>query len=261
MNRAMTLHAMLAWVRNHFGLLFFGLTLVAAPAGFSLLAPVQAATALPAFKIVSVVPDQSVTIQTTNFPTNLNFQVRMGAMGTQGVNGTLVTTHSSGAGGSQTFEYAIPSQLQGARQIAIRLESTTGDHHSYNWFYNSSATAPGGSSGGTGGAQPPAVQHPGAPVFRITSVVRNGTVTVQASNFPPNSEFRVLMNSMGTQGINGAEVATKVNSGNGSFTGTYTIPAHLHNARQIAIRFEGTPFHNLVNPFFSYNWFYNNTTN
>ena len=88
------------------------------------------------FTIVSVLPGQSVTIQTANFPANLNFNVLMGPLGTRGENGALADTINSGAGGSFTAAVSIPAGLRGAAQIAIRTESTTTAHYSYNWFFN-----------------------------------------------------------------------------------------------------------------------------
>lgn len=92
----------------------------------------------PTFTIHSVVRNQTVTIQVSNLPKNDTFNVRMGEMGTGAVNGHLVDSFNSGSGGSQTFTFDIPAQLKGARQIAIRIESTSGSgYFAYNWFYNS----------------------------------------------------------------------------------------------------------------------------
>jgi hypothetical protein len=93
-------------------------------------------TGFPTFSISSVVKDTSVTIQTSNLPANDSFTVTMGAFGTQGVGGTVVTTTDSGSGGSQTFTYTIPSSLQGSSRIAIRLQSATSGFFAYNWFWN-----------------------------------------------------------------------------------------------------------------------------
>jgi hypothetical protein len=94
---------------------------------------------IPTFSISAVVRDNNVTIQTANFPANTKFDVRMGAFGTAGVGGTLVTTIDSGAGGSFSATYSIPASLQGSRRIAIRLESSKTGYFAYNWFWNSNA--------------------------------------------------------------------------------------------------------------------------
>jgi LysM repeat protein len=99
--------------------------------------PPPATGTIPTFTIVSVVANQSVTIQTSNFPANQQFDVLMGAMGTKGVNGIWVTRTPSGSGGSFTTTYTIPVALRGSNRIAIRLQSPTG-YFSYNWFYNAS---------------------------------------------------------------------------------------------------------------------------
>lgn len=95
--------------------------------------------AIPTFTITAVVKDSSVTILTANFPANTRFDVRMGAFGTAGVNGALVTTIDSGKGGAFSGTYTIPAALQGSKRIAIRLESKSG-YFSYNWFWNSTAS-------------------------------------------------------------------------------------------------------------------------
>jgi hypothetical protein len=94
------------------------------------------------------------------------------------------------------------------------------------------------------------------PTFSIVSVVRNSTVTIRAYNFPAHDSFNVLMNYMGTRGVNGIKVAT-VNSGaGGSFTATYTIPAALKGQYKIAIRLQSST----GSGYYAYNWFYNNTS-
>ncbi|NJN43709.1 MAG: hypothetical protein HC806_02540 [Anaerolineae bacterium] len=119
---------------------------------FGLLAPVPATLAsinqsgIPTFVIQSVVKDSTVTITTNNFPANDTFNVRMGYMGTKGINGTLVATQASGAGGTFTSTYTIPDALKGQYQIAIRLESPTSGYYAFNWFYNNTAGGRGGDS-------------------------------------------------------------------------------------------------------------------
>jgi LysM repeat protein len=90
---------------------------------------------VPTITIVSVVADKSVTVQTANFPANQSFEVLMGPIGTNGVNGTAAGNFSSGKGGAQTATFQIPAKLKGSELIAIRLESTA--YYSFNWFYNS----------------------------------------------------------------------------------------------------------------------------
>ena len=91
----------------------------------------------PTFMISAVVRDSTVTIVTNNLPPNDKFQVLMGPIGTRGINGYLVTSIDSGAGGTQTLTFNTPLQLYGSYQISIRLQSTTGTgFYAYNWFYN-----------------------------------------------------------------------------------------------------------------------------
>jgi hypothetical protein len=197
-------------------------------------ATAQEAGTIPTFRIVSVIPDQSVTIETSNFPPGRDFQVMMGAMGTLGIGGTVVATTPSGAGGTFQATYDIPPEFHGASRVAIRLESLP--FFAYNWFDNRPAA--------------PAPVHVGIPTFRIVSVVPDESVTIETNNFPAGRDFQVMMGRIGTQAIGGTVVATTPSGEGGTFQATYTIPAELHGLSHIAIRLESLPF-------FAYNWFHN----
>lgn len=216
--------------------------------------PVRTAQAwvVPTFSIVSVAPDQSVTIQTFNFPANDTFSVLMGPIGSKGINGIQVATTASGKGGSFQATYTIPAALKGSYQIAIRLQSPYSGYYAYNWFYNN--------TGGGGGKPPPPPPPPpngytGFPTFSIQSVVRDSSVTIWTNNLPPNDTFNVTMGPMGTKGINGIQVATTASGKGGSQQLTYSIPAGLKGSYQIAIRMQ-SPY----SGYYAFNWFYNNTT-
>ena len=207
----------------------------------------QAYSGYPTFGIVSVVKDSSVTIKTNNLPPNDSFQVRMGKMGTKGINGTIADSFSSGSGGTKTYTFNIPAGLQGLKQIAIRFDSTTGSgYFAYNWFYNSSTG---------GGTSTPGGGYTGYPTFKIVAVVRNSSVTIKTNNLPPNDTFKVLMNKMGTKGVNGVQVDTFNSGEGGTKTLTFNIPGEMQGKRQIAIRIQSTT----GSGYFAYNWFYNNT--
>jgi LysM repeat protein len=101
--------------------------------------PPPSSGTIPTFSITKVVADGTVTIQTKNFPANVQFDVLMGKIGTRGVNGTKVTTISSGTGGSLTLTFDIPAALHDQAQIAIRLQAQSGGWFAYNWFWNNNA--------------------------------------------------------------------------------------------------------------------------
>lgn len=203
---------------------------------------------IPTFSIASVVKDQTVTISTNNFPAGKDWKVYMGKYGTYGINGVYITTTSSASGGSFSATYQIPVSLAGLAQIAIRLESTTGKYYAYNWFYNNPVISNGSTpSGGIPG-------YSGIPTFSISAVIKDASVSIKTNNFPPNIEFKVLMEKFGTCGINGSHVATIQSGSGGTFSATYAIPESLKGQTQIAIRLESTT------GFYAYNWFYNTTT-
>ena len=175
-------------------LLFLLLVLIASPVAAEKSAAVPAA--IPTFSIISVSTDKSVTINTYNFPANDTFEVTMGVMGSKAINGTLITTVNSGAGGTFTATYNIPSGLKGLYQIAIRLQSPSSGFYAYNWFYNNT-------SGGTGSPVTGTT-----PTFSISSVDVDNTVTILTSNFPANDTFDVRMGPIGTRAVNGTLVKT-----------------------------------------------------
>ncbi len=189
---------------------------------------------IPTFSIESVVPDQTVTIRTHNFPPGRTFLVTMGHMGTLGINGTPVGTLYSGLGGEMTATFPIPVLLKGLERIAIRTQANP--FFSYNWFDNPVAPLP-------------------TPTFVVCSVVRDGLVTIRTnSNFPPNRDFAVMMNFMGTLGIDGYVVGGFNTGPTGVVSAAYEIPSGLRGLDQIQIRAE-----EVGGPFFSFNYFDNQT--
>ena len=212
---------------------------------------------IPTFSIKAVVRNSSVTIQTNNFPANDTFRVTMGAYGTQAINGYKVGKWNSGSGGILSPTFEIPPQLKGSYRIAIRLQSVSGSgYYAYNWFYNNSTNGSGTGSPDVGDGKAPQPKYSGIPVFYITAVVRNNSVTITTKNFPAGLTFDVLMGPMGTRGVGGVKVGTLNSGSGGKITATYTIPGALTGSYKIAIRTQNNP-----TGYFSYNWFYNNTTN
>ena len=225
--------------------------LLAAVAAFAGVNQVRSST-IPTFSITSVVTDTTVTIQTANFPANQNFVVTMGPFGSKGINGIVVATTNSGAGGSFSATYNIPAQLKGSYQVAIRLQTSHANpFFAYNWFYNNTTTGGPGTGGIPG--------YAGIPTFTVLSVNKVETdvsVTIQTNNFPPNQTFAVTMGPMGSKGVNGTVVGTLQSGVGGTLKATFNVPESLKSAYQVAIRAQTAH----ANPFFAYNWFYNNTT-
>ncbi len=206
---------------------------------------------IPTISISSVQADDSVTIQTHNFPAGHTFTARMGEMYTAGIGGTVVGTTDSGAGGSFAITYNIPDGLKGRERISIRLDSATGGYYSYNWFYNNTT------GGGTVVAAPvgSSIPYSGIPTFKITAVDEGKTVTLETNNFPANMTFAVTMGKMFSRGIGGTVVGEIKSGEGGTLTRTFNIPDGLKNDARIAIRAQTAH----TNPFYAFNWFYNNT--
>lgn len=211
------------------------------------------------FRVTNVDPNATVSIQTYNFPSNVEFKVKIG----NNVNGTYqwrdVAALDSGHGGSFGADFAIPAEFSGANQLAIRLIQYKKNGKTFmqdQVFYNVAG-------GGTGGYPPPGpvpcYGHPPCwgviPTIWISGVVRDNSVTITTRNWPAGVTFQVLMGPMGTRGIGGTAVGTLNSGAGGTLTATFAIPAHLRGSRQIAIRTQNWP-----TGYFSYNWFWNNTT-
>ena len=232
-------------------LLMVGVGFVSQPAQALPIAGLNSYTGIPTFSIVSVVSDQSVTVQTYNLPPNDKFDVTMGPMGTRGIGGIKVASVDSGSGGAKVYTFNIPASLAGSYKISIRMQSPFSGYFAYNWFYNNT----------TGSAtQPPSTTSPppgysGFPTFSIKSVERDKSVTIQTNNLPPNDDFRVTMGPMGTQGIGGIVVDVVDSGSGGSKTYSFDIPSSLYGSYRISIRMQSP-----TSGYFAYNWFYNNTT-
>ena len=217
--------------------------------------PAQAAA--PDTSIAAVVKNESVTIQTSNFPANHTFHVLMGYNGTQGINGYLVSKVSTGDGGSFLAKFYIPNELSGEDVIAIRFESVTeAKYFTYNWFYNDTATGPSvpiypdnpdNSSGPTYNILPP-----GFPTFDIVSSVKGSSVTVETRYFPAHERFAVFMQDGDSQATELYEVAGIDTAEGHTLIATFIIPDELRWEEKIKII-----FYNINDGFRTYNLFYN----
>ena len=189
---------------------------------------------IPTISIDSVAVNEFVTIRTHNFPPDTTFLITMGHMGTLGIDGTPVGTLYSAAGGEMTATFPIPVLLKGLERIAIRAQSNP--FYAYNWFDNQTEPLP-------------------TPTFAICGVLRDDMVVIRTDpSFPPNRDFTVMMNYMGTLGIDGYVVGGFNSGPTGVMTATYLIPSGLRGLDQIHIRAE-----EVGGPFFSYNYFDNQT--
>jgi hypothetical protein len=225
--------------------IIFALFIVLLLALTSAVSEVQAST-IPTISIQGVTKAETVTIQTYNFPANKLFEVRMGLLGTKGVNGILIGTVSSGAGGSMKFTLPIPTALQSENAIAIRLQSTTGGYYAYNWFYNTSF---GSHTGGTLIED----SSDGASIMAV-SVKEGDYVVIKGLGFPKNETLTILMDKYGTQAASGVVIKSISSGSEGEFLENIPIPESLKDEARITIRFESQDSNLAV-----YTWFENIT--
>lgn len=204
------------------------------------------AETIPTISIVAVTEDAKVTIQTHHYPANIDFDVRMGRIGTRGIGGVLVGTFNSGAGGSQKYTFDIPAILHHDHQIAIRTDAKIGGFYSFNWFFNANAGSHTGGTPISGGA--------GDPSLLVVTVKKDTHVTIEGSGFPTGETFDVLMGKFGTQGVSGTKVGSFTPNSDGTMHETFDIPASLKSENRIAIRVESTSSSK-----FAHTWFDNET--
>lgn len=102
-----------------------------------------------------------------------------------------------------------------------------------------------------------ATATPGTLDLSIVSVQKGKSVTIQVANWPAYKEFHVLMNKIGTKGIDGTKVGTGKTGKDGSYEGTFAIPTDLRDHNTIAIRIETTD----NSGYYAYNWFTNSNSN
>ncbi len=110
-------------------------TATPAPTTIPIPPPPPLIVGIPTFSIVKVVRGQSVTIQAVNFPANTKFNVTMGAFGSLGIGGTVVTSTTT-TSSAFTATYTIPAAWANTDRLAIRLQSPTTGYYSFNWFWN-----------------------------------------------------------------------------------------------------------------------------
>jgi hypothetical protein len=220
---------------------------------------------IPRLIILSVVKNEAVEIETRHFPPEKTFQVLMGEMGTEGIDGIEVGTFESNDGGSIKGTFGIPDDLHDSNMIAIRLQTSDNTTYTYNWFYNATTGAAGTETGTetdneeetedqTIDENDESEEDTAIPNFTITQVVKAQDISISAHDFPKNRMLKVLMGTIGTKGTNGILVDTISSGATGSFTETFEIPTLLSNDYQIAIRLETND-----GLYYAHNWFYNKT--
>lgn len=200
------------------------------------------------YSVVKVDKDTSVRIRTSNFPSNVLFEVSIGRLAGNAYEWIKVADLDSDRGGTFAKTYDLPVQFAGSSQLVIRVTQPKKNLSVDRWFSNITT------SYGSGGIYTDP-SYSGIPTIWIMGVVRNSTVTIKTHNFPAGVKFDVFMGPMGTKGVNGYYVGS-INSGaGGTLVATFNIPTQLVGLKRIAIRTQ-----NLATGYFSYNWFYNNTT-
>jgi hypothetical protein len=191
--------------------------------------PSAASAAAPAFDVIRVVPDQSVTFRAYDFPANVVFIIRMDVSGNRAVNGIAVAQFNSGVGGSFEATVNIPASLKGTRTIDMRLESTQG-YFAYNWFTNSAT-----------GTNPPTIPVTGvkSPWLTFTGVKANELVTVEATGLPANTTMTVRVGPFYTFFKDFVYTPSVKTDANGYAKWTIELPDVAEDAEMVTVRVDG----------------------
>lgn len=102
-----------------------------------LMAVPHAVAAADGFRIniVAVKQDQQIVVEAVNFPANQTWTVRVGTYYGFREDNVTVDTFTSTNGGTFRFIVHLPSVVQGADWVSVRLDSTN-KNYVYNAFYN-----------------------------------------------------------------------------------------------------------------------------
>lgn len=221
---------------HHLSTKLFRLSLavvILAALALSLAKPVSAAS--PSISVFAVRADETVTLHTQNFPTNVNFTVRMDVAGNQAIDGIVVGQTNSGIGGSFEVTYRIPAELRGVATIAIRMESYEG-YNAFTWFVNRTTgstvqPAPIPVTGGTTSEKP---------FLRILGVKSNETVTAEAYNLPANTYFTVRVGPYYTFFQDYVITPSVKSDAYGYVKWTITLPDVVKGVSMATIRIDGS---------------------
>jgi hypothetical protein len=77
------------------------------------------------------------------------------------------------------------------------------------------------------------------PSLTIKAVESGVSVTIEAKDFPADTDLTALMDKAGTDGSGGIQVGTGKTDANGYLSATYNIPPELAQESQLVIRLEG----------------------
>ena len=209
--------------------IFFVLMLLAV---LGLAIPGQVQAASPFIAIVSVKGGESVTVRATGLPAGRTFTARMDKGTTTAANGIVVGQTQSGADGAFDATYAIPASLKTELPIAIRIDSD-GGFYAYNWFLNQTKTA---SPAPTATSTPTSTSL--KPYIQVVAVEKNTRITVSATNFPANIDFKVRVGPYYTFGRYQQDMATISSGKGGSFLFNVNLPDIVKDVSLVTIRMD-----------------------
>lgn len=222
----------------------------------------------PEFAMHDVNPNKTFSINVTGFEGDTPYYVYLGT-NDENFEGSLVGKIPAEENYTFSKTFMIPSWLWYKPELKVVLEGQFTEHSGataftnvddwevltpygeYTTFWINSALAAKAQAGKT-------------PFTSIVNVVKDTEVTVQAFNFPADTDFHVTMGRLGTEGIGGFIVGSENSGETGDFYATFEIPGQLQGEQYIAIRFQSKTSGHFAYDFFpnldGYNFANNNIT-
>lgn len=188
-------------------------TIVALLFGTTVL-PVRAAEQ-PEIAVFAVIPGARVTLQIYKLPPQTDFYVTEGPAGSRGINGGYIAHFNSGDGGIMTLTFEVFVDLRASTSGDIRIDSRTG-YAAWANFNPSSSVIPsvGVPSTITATTETSTTTNIAASTvtvataaIQILHVEQGGLVTIEADNFPLNTEYAITIGVSGSQGNGGYLIA------------------------------------------------------
>jgi LysM repeat protein len=173
--------------------------------------------------------DLSVTLQGKFLVANSTYTIYLSNFKANQPVSYSVGTFTAKSDGTFSGTYSLPNKLTDVSKIKVLITNGNGDTAS-NWFFNITANST------PGGIGSPAL------TLTVVSVEEGKSVKIQASNLLPNVSYQVLMDTTGTEGVDGLVVGTLSTSKGGTLTATFEIPDELEHRSKIDLRVQNNTF-------------------
>lgn len=175
-------------------------------------------------RVTGNVIDKNVSIETSTLPINDTIDVLIGKCSDSAYSGKYAgTITTGGTAGVYSNKYKLPSEYYGIACLAVRLTSRVTGFTTYASFTNGSGSSGSSTTGGL--------------TFYASSVQRNKTVTIRASNVEDGIKYRAYINWEGKGAKDGVFVGNFY-PGSDPVEIKFRIPDKYQGATKLDLRLE-----------------------